>query len=48
MKIEITPDELVELMNGLNNVISERIRLIVKGVIDQEQIKKEAEHNERP
>ena len=43
MKIEITPDEALEFLNGLNKILVERMKLIIDGVIEQEQIKKEKE-----
>ena len=34
MKIELTLDELLELLKGTNQTIVERIRLIAEGIIE--------------
>lgn len=41
MKIELTPDELLELLKGTNQTIVERIRLITEGIIESKTDKED-------
>lgn len=41
MKIELTPDELLELLKGTNQTIVDRIRLIADGIIESKTDKED-------
>ncbi|WP_296882153.1 hypothetical protein [uncultured Methanobrevibacter sp.] len=41
MKIELNPDELLELLNGTNQTIVDRIRLIADGIIESKTDKED-------